>query len=92
LGKRVHSPAFQLVYHPHDELHVSVVVSKKNAKKAVLRNKIRRRIYDIVRHYRDAKGLTGVYIFLTKEQVTHTPYTSLKEEVEKKLNTITVTT
>lgn len=82
LGKRSHAHSFQLVYAPYETLHVSVVVSKKIAKTAVLRNKIRRRMYDIVRRYRTARGATGVHIFLMKPPSTGLPYSALKEEVE----------
>jgi ribonuclease P protein component len=54
LGKRLHSPLLQLIYHPSDTFHGSVVVSKKVAKRAVDRNKLRRRIYGVL--YTDLKG------------------------------------
>jgi len=54
LGKRLHSPFLQLIYHPSDAFHGSVVVSKKVAKRAVDRNKLRRRIYGVL--YTDLKG------------------------------------
>ncbi len=87
-GKKVHSASFTLVYAPHEELHVSVVVSKKVAPTAVVRNKVRRRVYDIVRRARDERNIHGVYIFLTKPSVARTDYTTLKEEVRKHLHTI----
>ncbi|QQR64725.1 ribonuclease P protein component [Candidatus Kaiserbacteria bacterium] len=87
VGKRYHSPLFTLVYAPSPALHVSVVVSKKISNHAVVRNKIRRRIYDIVRHYRTETEVRGVFIFLTKKGVENTPYTSLKSEVYARLST-----
>jgi len=82
MGKRMHSPSVQVVYSPHPELHASVVVSKKVARLAVKRNKIRRRIYDIVRNYRLQNPVTGVFIFLTKPSVNTLTYEALKDEIQ----------
>lgn len=89
LGKRTHSPAFQVVYSPYAELHVSVVVPKKIAKSAVKRNKIRRRMYDIVRRYRAEVGVVGVFIFLVKPAVLTLSYQKLREEVRQCIGGIT---
>ena len=89
LGKRVHSEAFTLVYSPHNKFHASVVVSKKIAQHAVKRNKMRRRIYDILRNYHKLHKNTGVYIFLTKNGIQTKKYIELKNEVTKQLKTIT---
>ena len=87
-GKRHHTTLFQIIYTPHPTFHASVVVSKKIAKTAVLRNKLRRRIYDIVRRQRVATGMTGVYIFITKPEVVKTTFTELKAQVEAALTKI----
>lgn len=81
VGKRHHSPSLQIIFAPHTSLHVSVVVSKKIAKRAVVRNKIRRRIYDIVRNYRSKEAIRGVFIFMVKQPVATMPYNVLKTEV-----------
>jgi ribonuclease P protein component len=81
VGKRYHSPSLQLIYSPHDTFHASVVVSKKVARSAVKRNKIRRRIYDIVRNYKQSNNETGVFIIITKPNVATYSYAVLKEEV-----------
>ncbi|MFZ2253149.1 MAG: ribonuclease P protein component [Minisyncoccia bacterium] len=88
VGKRQHSPLFQIVFAPHETLHASVVVSKKIAKRAVVRNKIRRRIYDIVRNYHSEERMCGVFIFVVKPGVVTTPYAALKSEVITALQTI----
>jgi ribonuclease P protein component len=88
IGKRFHFPTFQVVYAPYTTLHVSVVVSKKIAKTAVHRNKVRRRIYDIVRNYRTENSLTGVFIFFTKQPVTLLTYAKLQEEVRMSVQNI----
>ncbi len=81
IGKRSHSPSFQVVYTAYPTLHASVVVSKKIAKTAVQRNKIRRQIYDIVKNYRIKENLVGVFIFVTKQPVVQKTYVELKNEV-----------
>lgn len=53
-------------YAPHSPQYpsrVAVVVSKKVYKSAVKRNRIRRRIYDIVRHSLDDQNLTVDVVF-----------------------------
>jgi ribonuclease P protein component len=50
-GKRYHGPHMTIVVNPSDSLGVSVVVSKKVAKKAVDRNRLRRRAYGVVERY-----------------------------------------
>ena len=87
-GKRHHFPFVQVIVSPHEFLHASVVISKKIAKRAVVRNKIRRRIYDIVRHYRSAEGLRGVFIFVVKPAISTLSYATLKSELNSALKTI----
>lgn len=87
-GKRCHFPLFQIIYTTHNTLHVSVVISKKIAKSAVVRNKIRRRIYDIVRNYRSEEKTSGVFIFMVKLPVVTTSYSRLKEEVISAIQTV----
>lgn len=65
-GKRWHFPHLTIIYHDYPTLHASVVVSKKVAKTAVRRNKIRRRIYARLHNILKAKNKTGVFIIITK--------------------------
>lgn len=82
MGRRTHTTLFQIVYTHHNTLHVSVVLSKKFVRSAVLRNKIRRRIYDIVRQHRKTTGVVGVYIIIIKSSTIHQKtYQELKKEV-----------
>lgn len=78
VGKRVHTPLFTLIWAKSPQFHASVVVSKKVAKGAVTRNKIRRRIYDALRRLSREDGVKGVYIVLTKKDVVTATYTDLK--------------
>jgi ribonuclease P protein component len=64
-GRRINSPHLTLVISPHSQFHGSVVVGKKVAKRAVLRNTIRRRIYAAL--YRLKRGGSrGVFIIVVK--------------------------
>ncbi len=88
LGKRLHSPSLQMVWCAYPKLHVSVVVSKKIAKKAVSRNKIRRRIYDIVRNYRSERTIQGVFIFIAKAGLETKTFAAIKEEVRADIDRV----
>ena len=81
-GTRTHSQSFGLVYVPHPTFHASVVVPKKIVQKAVARNKLRRRIYDILRNFKQKDGPTGVYIVMVKPKAATSSYDELKTEIE----------
>lgn len=84
-GKRIHTPLFTLVYTPCHELHTAVVVPKKCAPLAVVRNKIRRRVYESVRQYRKMHGFCGVCIFIVKKGIQEVTYPTLAKEVHAQL-------
>lgn len=58
-GKTVRSQAMNLRFSPskRENYRVAVVVSRKVSKSAVVRNKIRRRIYETIRKYDKASHL-----------------------------------
>lgn len=87
-GRRSHTPLFTMIHAPYHELHVAVVVPKKVAKTAVVRNAIRRRVYESVRQYRKKYGLKGVYIFLAKQSIVEVDFTDLREVVYTQLRTV----
>jgi ribonuclease P protein component len=64
-GKRKHAEVATVIYTPYPTFHGSVVVSKKVAKKAVDRNKIRRQIYSQL-YLLKKQTYTGVFIVLVK--------------------------
>lgn len=82
VGTRINSPSLQLIYSPYPSLHASVVVSKKVAKGAVQRNRLRRRIYDMVRRYRSEEEASGVYIFIVKPAALNKTFSDLQNEVK----------
>jgi len=88
VGKRFHSPSFQVVYAPYETFHASIVVPKKVARLAVGRNKVRRRMYAILRHCMVTEGYRGVFIFVTKPGIEKKSYALLKTEVETMMTTV----
>ncbi|MCA9363622.1 ribonuclease P protein component [Candidatus Kaiserbacteria bacterium] len=82
LGKRLHSPSLTLVYTKAIGLSVAVVVSKKVARSAVMRNHLRRRLYSLIQTFQPTGG---VYIVIAKPQsATHT-FLELASEVQQLL-------
>ncbi len=80
-GKAFHSSFFTLKVLKKDSKSLfSVSVSKKVAKSAVLRNKIRRRIYSVIRSIEN-KIKDGFYIILIAKEPTKTDFEIIKEEV-----------
>lgn len=87
-GRRIHSPAFTLLYTPNPTFHGAVVVGKKVYKKAVDRNHLRRRLYNAL--YREVKevGVTGVFIILTKAGATGLDFSELRQVISDSLKTV----
>lgn len=88
VGKRYHSPLLQLIYVPHESFHGAAVVGKKVSKKAVVRNKHRRRMYAALYDLYKKDALTGVYILIAKPDVLHTPYSELKHVISDTIGRI----
>lgn len=87
-GKRIHSPAFTLLYTPHESFHGAVVVGKKVHKKAVDRNRLRRRLYNAL--YKEVKDpeVTGVFIILSKSGAVGLDFSELRHSVSSVLKTL----
>lgn len=88
LGKRTHTPYFTIVFAPHTTSHGSVVVSKKIARKAVDRNKLRRRIYDILRRELRGDAPQGVYILLVKKDAVGASHGDLLQSFKKAIRSL----
>lgn len=78
-GRRAHNKYFQVVYTPYHTLHISVVVPKKVARQAVKRNKLRRKIYHILKQEHKKGMKAGVYIIIVKEAAAGLNSLDLKE-------------
>ena len=87
-GKRVHSPVLQLIYTPHESFHGAVVVGKKVHKRAVDRNKLRRRLYSVLYRYQKTEGRSGVFICIAKPPAKEMTFTELKNEMETLLGRV----
>lgn len=88
IGKRVHSPAFTLLYTPSETFHGAVVVGKKVYKKAVDRNRLRRRLYNaLYKEVREA-GATGVFIILAKAGATSLDAGAQRQAISDSLKTV----
>lgn len=69
-GKRHHSGSATLITSPHPRFHGAVVVSKKVSKKAVTRNKLRRRVYGLLTTHLKQRGWQGVIMVIVKPAIT----------------------
>jgi ribonuclease P protein component len=80
-GKRLHSPLLQLIYIP-GEMAFSVVVSKKVAKQAVMRNRLRRRLYGVVERFFNVTNSPVLFqgIFILKPGAAKATRASLATE------------
>lgn len=88
IGKRIHGPNIQLIYAQSPSFHCSVVVGKKVYKKAVDRNRLRRRIYALVYHYHKTHTLDQTCILIAKPTVKTLTAPLLKEEVTSLLEKV----
>lgn len=90
-GKAVRGPHSMLKYAPNDrrkDFRVAVVVSKKVHKSAVVRNRIRRRVYEIVRQNWQSASSYDVVITIFDETVATMPADKLQKEITKQLASI----
>lgn len=88
-GKRIHHTLFTLVYTPHEEFHGAVVVGKKVSKKAVERNRIRRRAYNALYTLSREHNLCGVFIILTKAPIIDVTFSEIKEALNEVVGRLT---
>lgn len=87
-GKRIHSPAFTLLYTPSETFHGAVVVGKKVYKKAVDRNRLRRRLYNALYKEIRETGTTGVFIILAKAGATGLDLSEQRRTISDSLKTV----
>lgn len=78
IGKRFHAESLTLVFYKNNSFHGSVVVGKKVLKKAVDRNRLRRRVYGLLRTH--LVTTDGVYIALLKPKAGILPFNRVKQE------------
>jgi ribonuclease P protein component len=81
IGKRLHGAFVQLIFAPSETFHCSVVVGKKISKKAVERNKLRRRTYAVAYLYHKAHDIQKTFIIVLKPPARTAKPAALREEV-----------
>ncbi len=90
-GKRLHGDHFTVVYVADSDFKVSVVVSKKVAKKAHDRNRLKRQIYGFVGLLSKETNVAGVFMIYPKlaltKLVTQKRKEVIKGELSRLLNT-----
>ncbi len=88
-GKIIRGPLFALKYalnKKRQTYRTAVVVSKKVNKKAVIRNRIRRRLYECIRL--QAQFINQPYdivLIVYSDEVANTPYKQLENQVKNQL-------
>jgi ribonuclease P protein component len=89
VGTRFHSPTIQLIYEDTPDFHGAAVVGKKVHKKAVDRNRLRRRLYGALYRYQKSNPLTGTYILIAKPALAKVLKNQFTQEVEKSIELVT---
>ncbi|MHB1117972.1 MAG: ribonuclease P protein component [Minisyncoccota bacterium] len=85
-GFRVFSPLFSGVVYPSSYgVRVSVVVSKKTAKTAVVRNTMRRRMYAAITPFLKRFPRDVFVVLYPKAEVKQAPFSVLQKEIETAL-------
>lgn len=88
-GIRVFSPLFSAVIYPKEKgVNVSVVVSKKTASKAIVRNNLRRHFYAVVEMYLGKFSRGATIVFYPKTEAINAPFELLKNEVTQALRKV----
>ena len=80
-GRRYHGTLVQLIHAPGEAFHGAAVVGKKVHKRAVDRNKLRRRMYAVVYQLHTKGQLHGVYICIAKPAARTASYQAIKTEI-----------
>lgn len=80
-GKRLHTPLFQVIYAKTEDFHGAAVVGKKVHKRAVDRNRLRRRVYNILYRLSQDRDLKGVYIIIAKPPAANVNFTAIKQAI-----------
>lgn len=88
VGKRYHSPAIQLIYEKTDSFHGAAVVGKKVYKKAVDRNRLRRRMYGVLYRYQKENDIQGTIILIAKPKLKEVLKKDFSQELESILRDI----
>lgn len=84
-GQTYRTKDISAVVHPNRQTRIAVVVSKKVLKPAVGRNRIRRRVYEVVRQYiPEFKRPTDIIFIIHHKEIKNTP----SQELDQAINTL----
>jgi ribonuclease P protein component len=81
IGKRLHGSFVQLIFSPSESFHCSVVVGKKVSKKAVERNRLRRRVYAVAYAHHMSASIQKTFIVVLKPPALTANPAVLRDEV-----------
>ncbi len=87
-GKRYSHSFLQVIHHSSNDFRGSVVVGKKIYKKAVDRNRLRRRLYGVLYRCHKKHNLTGTFILIAKPKLKDLPNDIFINEIETLLKKI----
>lgn len=82
IGRRLHSPLLTVIFAPYPAFHGAAVAGKKVYKQAVDRNRLRRRIYNILYRLSRENDLRGVYIVIAKPLAARARFSELKTALQ----------
>ena len=70
------------------DLKISIILSSKNFKKAVIRNKIKRRLYSVLENWKkENSDIKNIFIVIyPKKEILNIEFLDLKKEVYNSLN------
>ncbi|OIP77873.1 MAG: hypothetical protein AUK16_01060 [Parcubacteria group bacterium CG2_30_44_11] len=88
VGRRLHTPYFQLIYIPSGDFHTAVVVGKKVSKTAVGRNRLRRQVYGAVYSFTQITPLAFTILMVAKPALKNIPSRAVKPAVFEALTTL----
>ena len=66
-----------------DGFRCAVVVSKKTAQKATRRNRIKRRVFSVIREVAGKNPPPGAWVFYMQKTALSTSYTQLRDAIRK---------
>jgi ribonuclease P protein component len=85
-GRRFNLPYITIVYLPNNiETRIAFALSRKLAN-SVMRNKVRRRIREIVRLHCESNKLPYDILFIPKKSILGAEYSDIKIQIEKFFN------
>jgi len=89
-GKKLRGDGFSLRYMPvtTSRSRFAVVVSKKVDKRAVVRNRIRRRVYSVCEEYLDRQPPLDVAFIVYDKTLADIPHDRLTQRVTSTLDTV----